>query len=256
MGLGARQQFGRYVAIASHLHVLDPFIKILVFLLVMVSIFLASTWLGLVLVAGYILILCFMSRIRFSFYVQSLKYFTWMFALSFAINVIFPRGTRTMAFSPQALALAIMLATRLALMILAAAIFTMVTCPSEIGESVMVLSRMRGRMGRRAAEFASVLSIALRFVPVMFEEAERIKAAQALRGGRPRGLVGRVRSVIDLVVPLMESSLRRATNLGFALEARCYGYHLPATRGIRLGKYETVFLASALVLLFLTVRLR
>jgi energy-coupling factor transport system permease protein len=256
MGLGASQQFGRYVAVESRLHSLDPLVKMAVFLVVMASVFAAGNWQGLVAVAVFVVALCLLSRVRIFFYAESLKYFSWMFALSFAINVIFPRDVGTEALSRGAIAVAGLMAARLAVMILAAAVFTMVTAPSEIGEGVMILARVRGRVGRKAADFASVVSMALRFVPVMFEEAERIKAARMLRGGRPRGLTGRVRFVIDLVVPLLDSSLRRATNLGFALGARCYGYRLPTSRGIRLGANEGAFLAGAIVLLLLTVKLR
>ena len=256
MAFGARQSFGRYIAVQSHLHLLDPLVKILVFALVMISIFSAASWLAIAAVTGYVILLGRASRVRLGFYLESLKYFAWMFALSFAINVIFPRDSTVGAFSPQALALAGIFASRLALMIFVAAIFTVVTCPSEIGEGLMVLSRVRGRVGRRAAEAAAVLSMALRFVPVMFEEAERIRAAQILRGARPRGLTGRVRSVVEVIVPLMESSLRRAGNLGFALEARCYGYRVPASRGVSLGRDEVAFLASVIGLLLVVIRLR
>lgn len=256
MALGARQSFGRYVAIESPLHALDSFVKIVVFLLVLVSIFVASTWIGLACVAGYVFVLCRASRTGLSFYLGSLKYFAWMFALSFAINVAFPREGRAFAFSVGAVNAAGFFSVRLALMIVAATVFTMVTCPSEIGDGLLALTRAKGRAGRRAVEFASLLSISLRFVPVMFEEAERIKAARILRGERIRGFAGRVRLVVGIIVPLMESSLRRATNLGFALEARCYGYRTPASPRLRLARHEFAFGASAIVLLLLLMWLR
>jgi len=256
MGLGARQQFGRYLAVPSHLHALDPLAKVAGFIVLVVAIFLASSWPAICLVAACVAGLMVASRVRLSFYAESLKYFTWMFALSFAINAIFPKAGRAAALTPEALAFAAIMAARLVLMVLAAAIFTVSTSPSEIGDCAMIFARLRGPVGRRAAEFASVLAIALRFVPVVFEEAERVRAAQSLRGARPRGLLSRVRSVTHLVVPLLESSLRRAANLGFAMEARCYGYRLPAARCLRFGLDEAVFTGALVVLLCLTVRLR
>jgi energy-coupling factor transport system permease protein len=256
MGLGARQQFGRYVAVDSHLHSLDPLAKVAGFIVLVVSIFLVSSWPAACLLAVYIAVLAVVSRVRLSFYAESLKYFTWMLALSFAINVIFPRAGRAAALTPDSLEVAAIMAVRLALMVVAAAIFTVATSPSEIGDCAMVFARLRGPIGRRAAEFAMVLAISLRFVPVVFEEAERVKAAQSLRGTQPRGLVSRVRAVARLVVPLLESSLRRAGNLGFAMDARCYGYRLPAARRTRFSWDEAVFAASLVVLLGLTLRLR
>jgi energy-coupling factor transport system permease protein len=141
-------------------------------------------------------------------------------------------------------------------MVLAAAVFTVVTCPSEIGDAIMLASKTGGRVGRRAAEAAALVSIALRFVPVMFEEAERIRAAQVLRGARARGLAGKVAGVVGVIVPLVESSLRRATNLGYALEARCYGYRTPVVPRVRIGTGEVGFLGAAAVVLCLTLALR
>jgi energy-coupling factor transport system permease protein len=253
---GLRQKFGRYIALESRLHRLDPLFKMILFLILIASIFLSVNWPQLACVAAYIVVLCFISRVRFVFYIGSLRYFLWMFALSFAINVIFPRGDRAQALSPGALSIAGVFSVRLALMILAATLLTVVTSPSEMGDSVLVLSRFRGRIGRRAGEFASLLSISLRFVPVMFEEAERIKAAQMLRGQSSTGLTGRIRSVVGLIVPLIESSLRRATNLGFALEARCYGYRAHRLPGLRLGPDEIMIGLSGLVILSILALMR
>jgi energy-coupling factor transport system permease protein len=256
MSFAAKQKFGRYIAMESRLHALDPIVKVLVFLTVMASIFLCGTWIGLAVVAGYIAVLCALSRVRPAFYLESLRYFMWMFALSFAINVIFPRGGTASPFSFGALNTAGILSTRLALMIVAATLLTVVTCPSEIGDSVLVISRLGGRIGKRAVELASLLSMSLRFVPVMFEEAERIKAAQMLRGRTATGLRGHIGLAVGLIVPLLNSSLRRASNLGYALEARCYGYRVPKVTGLRLGRDGIIIWGSGLLVLWGLVALR
>lgn len=240
MGFGAKQQFGKYIALDSRLHGLDPVVKVGLFALIIVAIFLTTAWFHLAYLAVYISVLCILSRVRFWFYLESLKYFSWMFALSFAINVIFPKGGGAEAWSYEAVSVAGIFAVRLALMIMVATLFTVVTCPSEIGDSILAFSELGGRVGRRSVELASLFSISLRFVPVMFEEAERIRATQMLRGQSTAGLVRKIRSVVSLIVPLLESALRRATNLGFALEARCYGYSVPKTPGVRVGRDEIV----------------
>ena len=256
MSFAVSQKFGRYIAVQSPLHGLDPLTKMLCFALVLCGTLLASRWLTLAVVAAYLTLMCFASRVRLVFYLESLKYFAWMFALSFVINVIFPREGAGPAFGGRAIELGGIFASRLALVVVAATVFTVTTSPSEIGDGIMVFSRVRGRVGRKAAEAASLVAMSLRFVPVMFEEAERIRAAQMLRGGKGKGIVGRVRSVVEVIVPLIESSLRRAANLAFALDARCYGYRVPASRGMRLGRHEIGFLASTIGLLFLAIRLR
>lgn len=256
MSLGVSQKFGRYVAVESRLHGLDPLAKIVCFALVLAAAVLASTWLVLALVAAYLSLICLASRVRLAFYLESLKCFAWMLALSFAVNVIFPKEGSGPAFGGRAIEIGGIFAARLALLVITATVFTMTTSPSEIGDGIMVLSRVRGRVGRKAAEAASLVAMSLRFVPVMFEEAGRIRAAQALRGGKGKGLAGRAKSVVGVVVPLIESSLRRAANVAFALDARCYGYRVPVSRGMRLGMDEVGFLASTIGLLFLVIHLK
>jgi energy-coupling factor transport system permease protein len=260
MSFAVRQQFGRYVAAESSLHALDPVVKIVLFAAVLASIFLASNYLALGVVAAGVVLLCGLSRVRAAFYLQGLKCFLWMFALALAINVIFPRGGLSQAFTGGALAAAGLATVRLVLMIVAATAFTTVTNPSDLGDTVMSLAagvgRSRGRAGRKAADFAAVVSIALRFVPVMLEEAERVRAAQVLRGAARRGLPGRVRSLVEVIVPLVESSLRRSANLAFALDARCYGFALPAARRVRLGASEVGFLAGSAALVWAVLALR
>jgi len=244
------------MALDSRLHRLDPVVKLLVFGLLLAAILLARSWPHLAYLAVYVAFLSAMSKVKMSFYLGSLKYFAWMFALSLVINVAFPRGTGIPGFSVQALQVAGVFSVRLILMILAATVMTVVTSPSEIGDTVLMVSRVRGKVGRRAAEFASLLSISMRFVPVMFEEAERIKATQMLRGRSMSGLANRVTFAVGLVVPLIDSSLRRATNLGFALEARCYGYRIPTSPGLSLGKDEILFGGSGLMMFFGLLLLR
>ena len=256
MAAGLRQNFGRYVSRESAIHGLDPFAKMFVFVLMIVSILVSRDWISLALVTTFLISLCLISGVRLTFYFGSLKYFSWMFALSFAINLVFPRDSTYGAFSPEALDVAGIFSVRLVLMILAGTLFTVTTAPHEIGDSLLAFTRMRGRVGRRVADLATILSIALRFIPVMFEEAERIRIAQMLRGQKARGLRERVRSVVNLITPLFQSSLRKAANLGYALESRCYGYMVPRTEGVRFGRSEVVLLTASSVCLILVIFLR
>jgi energy-coupling factor transport system permease protein len=253
---GAEEIFGRYRASDSRLHRLDPRIRLLVFALFTAAVFLASGWYHLLALTVYLMLLSFLAKTGPRDLLGTLKYFAWMFALTFAVNLLFPRRGEVPAMSYAALNLAAVFSSRLALMVLAATLVTMVTSPSEIGDSFLVLSRFGGRPGRLAADGATMLAITLRFVPVMLQEAERIRAAQKLRGMSPRSLGDRARSVVDLIVPLLESSLRRADHLSFALEARCYGYRVPRSASLRLGRAEVIFACSGLAMLIALVLTR
>lgn len=256
MAARIRQNFGRYVSRESTIHGLDPLAKILVFALLIASILVCHDWPSVGFVAAFVAGLCLMSKVGLSFYLGSLKYFTWMFALSFAVNVLFPKGSGSGPLSIEAVNIAGIFSVRLALMILAGTLFTVTTAPYEIGDSILVLTGLRGSLGRRVADLATILSISLRFIPVMFEEAERIRIAQMLRGQKAQGLRGRARAVVNLIVPLFQSSLRRATYLGFALEARCYGYTVPRTEGLRFGGREVALIGASGACLMAIVLLR
>jgi energy-coupling factor transport system permease protein len=251
-----RQRFGRYMALESPLHRLDPVAKLTVFCLLVAGVLVCNSWVALATASAYLGLLCAASRVSVRFYLDSLKGFAWMFALSFAVNLLFPHGHEIRRMSYQALNVAGIFSVRLALMVLAATLLTVVTSPSEIGDSLLHMARLGGRLGRRASELAVMLSIALRFVPVMFEEAERIRAAQILRGQPSSGFVNRVRSLVSLIVPLLDSAMRRSVNLGYALEARCYGYRLPSSPGLSIGAGEIIFGSGGLGVLVVLIWMR
>lgn len=256
MTWNVRQGLGRYMALESPLHRLDAAVKPAIFCLLLAAVLLCNSWLAIAIAASYTLLLCRVSRVRMLFYLDGLRGFAWMFALSFGINLLFPHGQEARRLSYEALNIAGIFSVRLALMILAASLLTVVTSPSEIGDSLLVFARFGGRAGRRAADFAVMVSIALRFVPVMFEEAERIRAAQKLRGQPTSGLADKVRALVGLIIPLLDSALRRSVSLGYALEARCYGYRLPRSPVLRLGLHEVIFGISGIAVLAVLIWMR
>ena len=227
----------------SWLHRLEPVTKAALFILVLIAIFTVKTWLSLALVGGYIFMLCLTSRAGFGFYLRSLKSFAWMFAITFGINLMFPRYGSGEPFGSAALAVAAHFTLRLALMIVAATLLTVVMAPSEIGDVTMLFGRVGGRLGRLASDFGTLLTIAIRFIPILAEEAERIKAAQVLRGRKIEGLRAKIAFIVDLIIPLIEAAMRRSTNLGFALEARCYGCKRPTPVPVKMKPADGLALA-------------
>jgi energy-coupling factor transport system permease protein len=255
MAAGVRRSFLRYVSADSAVHRLDPSAKAGAFAVILAMVFLSRGWVVMLPVAALVIALCGLSRVGFSFYLTTLGRFSWMFALSFAINAVFPRAFGYSALSSGALNVAGIFSARLALMVLTGAVFTVTTAPHEIGDSLLAVCGSGGRAGRKAADLATILSISLRFIPVMFEEAERIKTAQMLRGQKSHSLRQRIGAVVNLIVPLFQSSLRKAGDLGFALESRCYGYRVPRTGAIRFGSGEVLVLGASFACLALLILL-
>ncbi len=243
-----KRRLGGYIESQGPLHRVSPMFKFLILVLVVVASFISSTWVTIGVIGGYVIALCLISQIPFQVYATNLKYFTWMFGLAFALNVIFPRDPTLGRLTPEAVEIGAIFAIRLGYMILVGVILCATTEPSEIGDLVLVGSKVGGRLGKKLSEFGTILTIALRFVPVMLEEAERIDCVQRLRGRRSHTLTQKISSAIALIVPLLESTLRRANNLAYALEARCYGYRLPTVENPRFSRADFVFVITGLLI--------
>lgn len=232
----------RSVAKDCFLSRLAPLFKVLVLFLTVLSTLLVTTWLGLGLVACYTLIICRLAGMGFQHYLKALSRFTWMLVLAFAINLIFPAGSTTEAFSLSAMLKGLYFALRLGVVVGCVLGSTETISPSDLPDAMMILARMRGRLGVLLRDLATSVSLALRFAPILLDEAEKIRAAQLIRGRRIAGLRSRISFAVDLIVPLIDAAMRRSESLGYALEARGYGVRIPTGTSLRVGKSDIVML--------------
>lgn len=231
-----RMTIGQYLPTGSWLHRLDPRFKLLMGLLLIIATVATADLLGLTLLLLAVLLGLVVARISLRFALAGLWRmlpFLLLLALlqAFAIpqygahaTVLWHWGWFTL--TDRSLLAAALLLARFDIMVLGLSLFSFSTSTTELTHGIEHLLLPLQRLGFPAHELSLVLTIALRFLPILAEETERLMKAQASRGadfGRGRGgLIQRARRLLPLLVPLFLVSLQRADELVEAMEARCY----------------------------------
>ncbi|MGI6511866.1 MAG: energy-coupling factor transporter transmembrane component T family protein [Catenisphaera adipataccumulans] len=233
-----RIALGRYLPLGSIVHEMDPRSKIMIMLFLMISIFIpAGVW-GYVLIGIYIMICLVLSKLEFSYALRSMRPMVWMMVFLLIINC-FAIRTGTLWFSifglgiySDAIYQTLYIVVRLTLMIIITTILTATTKPLDLTLGIEKLLKPFEKIGLPAHIIAMMISIALRFIPTLIEETQRIMNAQASRGVDMENgsFKEKIMAVLSLVVPLFVSSFDRADQLANAMEARGYDPNKPRTR--------------------------
>jgi energy-coupling factor transport system permease protein len=223
---------GQYFPGKSWLHRLDPRIKVLLAIAYIVAIFLCKyvlTYAGLVL---FTLFLIAVSGIPFKTILKSLKPVVVILIITTLINLIFTGGEGEPLFSwwkiqiyEAGLWRALFMALRVILLVVTGSLFlTYTTSPIALTDAIESLLKPLSYLKVPVHEFAMMMTIALRFIPILIEETEKIMNAQKSRGAdlSSGGLIRRVRALIPIIVPLFISAFQRAMDLATAMECRCY----------------------------------
>lgn len=246
---------GRYYPARSLLHQLDPRTKILSSIVLMALIFSTRNFLPMALITVLTLALIGLSRVPLKQVLLSLR--PMLFILLFAVvlnvftvsgNVLFRIGP--LKVSDQGVFTALRMATRLILLILnTTLLLTLTTTAIHVSDALESLLGPFKRIGFPAHEMAMMMSIALRFVPTLLEETDKIMKAQSSRGADydTGGLVSRARGLVSVLIPLFVSAFKRAEDLAVAMEARCYRGGESRTR-LRQMRYQRRDLAFAALL--------
>lgn len=249
---------GQYIYKESLIHKLDARIKILATLIVMVGLFLIDTFYGFGFVAIFVLGLIFLAKLPFKRVFLGLKpiifiaIFTLILHLFFTPggNLIFKLGFLTIY--EKGLFTGLFMVVRILLLILFTSLLTLTTSPIELTDGIEYLLKPFRRLGVPAHELAMMMTIALRFIPTLLEEADKIMKAQKARGAdfESGSLVKKAKSLIPLLIPLFISAFRRADDLALAMEARCYRGGENRTRMNQLKYRTSDFIAFGLIILF------
>ena len=257
---------GRYYPGTSLLHRLDPRSKILASILVMVMIFISqSIWSILALfTATFALII--VSRVPFRTVISGLKPMLFILIFAFDLNMFTVQCDPWLRIGPltvsdQGVFTALRMASRLALLILNTTLFlTLTTTPIHVADAIENLLGPLRRFGFPAHEMAMMMSIALRFVPTLLEETDKIMKAQSSRGADydTGGLIAKARGLVSVLIPLFVSAFRRAEDLAVAMEARCYrgGEGRTRLRQMRYERLDLLFAAGILVFAAVLITLR
>lgn len=248
---------GRYYPGDSILHDLDPRSKLLASLLLMLSLFISINLWSLLLLFVICVLGFQVSGIPFSMASRNLKPFFWLFLITFLIHVLTTRGTvlytlplLNWTITSEGMTNGMLYSIRLGVLIIIAALLTMTTAPIELTDSLEKLFSPLKRLKVPVHEFALMMTLALRFVPILLREAERIRNAQLSRGLSLEGnLMRRIRNIVPMILPLMVAAIRRADELAVAMEARNYAGGSGRTTYRKLGfaPHDYALLAGTMV---------
>ncbi len=222
--------FGRYVTGDSLIHRLDPRAKLLSTLLFVVIIFLANNWLTYLGLALFVGLGIYLSDIKLSFFINGVKPLIWLILFTVLLQVIFTAGENVLfswwviVISKEGLVNGAFIFMRFVLIIFMTTLLTLTTMPMSLTEAIEYLLHPGKKIGVPVHEIALMLSIALRFVPTLMDETEKIMNAQRARGidFGEGNLYNQMKSIVPMLIPLFVSSINRAEELATAMEARGY----------------------------------
>ena len=220
---------GQYYATDSLLHRLDPRVKIAGTLLYIISLFLVHHYIGLVVAALIFGVMVRMSNVPFRFIVKGLKPIMMMLVFTALLHLFCTPGKAIFSLGVLHITIegvqkCIFLTVRLTLMMIGSSLMTLTTTPNQLTDGIEQMLRPLRKLHIPVHEFALMMSIALRFIPILMEELDKIMKAQIARGAdfESGNLIQKVKNMVPLLVPLFISAFRRASDLAMAMEARCY----------------------------------
>lgn len=220
---------GQYYQTKSVIHRLDPRVKLLGTLLFILALFSYKNPLGYALGIVFMCMVIKLSHVPVKFITKGLKGIMMIMCITVVINLFLTAGTPLISFwkitiTYEGLAMAVTMIIRLILLIMGSSIVTLTTTPNNLTDGLEKGLGFMKVFHVPVGDVAMMMSIALRFIPILLEETDRIMKAQLARGAdfENGNLVKRARALVPVLVPLFVSAFRRAGDLAMAMEARCY----------------------------------
>ncbi len=220
---------GQYYQTESLLHKLDPRVKIAGTLLFLVSLFIVDNIFGYILAGLFLVMGIKLSRVPLKFIFKGMKAIYLLLLITMLFNLFLTPGTPIFTFwklkiTIEGIKIALMMGVRLVFLITGSSLMTLTTTPNQLTDGLEKLMNPLKKLYVPVHEIAMMMSIALRFIPILLEETDKIMKAQMARGAdfESGSLIKRAKSLIPLLVPLFISAFRRANDLAMAMEARCY----------------------------------
>ena len=260
---------GQFFPGNSPIHRLDPRTKIILATFFIVAVFVAANPISFALVALVTLVLVALSRISFKVILKSIKPIVFIIIFTAILNIFMTKGEGDPLISfwiinvyEEGIARALMMGIRVIILIVGSSILlTYTTSPISLTDGLEALLSPFKKIGLPVHTFAMMMSIALRFIPTLIEETEKIMNAQKSRGAdfTSGSLVDRAKALIPLLVPLFVSSFKRAEELATAMECRCYRGDKNRTKLVKLQYrcldfgYMTLFAILLAVIICLTI---
>lgn len=258
---------GQYYPADSVVHRLDPRMKIIGTLAYIISLFCFRSLLGYLVAILFFGIVLKLSKVPFRFVVKGLKPILFLLIFTAALNLLWTPGHvlwkwGSLIISWEGIHKSVFMALRLIFLIIGSSLLTLTTTPNQLTDAIETLLAPLKCFHAPVHEVAMMMSIALRFIPILLEETDKIMKAQMSRGAdfESGNLFRRLRNMLPLLVPLFVSASRRANELAYAMDARCYhgGEGRTKMKPLQYQKRDAegyAALAAYLVLLIAVVKL-
>ena len=251
---------GQYYSGESWVHKLDPRVKILATILYIVELFIVNNFIGFAIGAAVLAVIIAISRVPLGFIVRGLKPILIILMFTFALNIFMVSGEviwqwKFLHITKEGIRIAVFMAIRLILLIIGSSMLTLTTRPLALTDGMERLMSPFKKIGLPAHEIAMMMTIALRFIPTLLEETDKIMKAQQARGAdfESGGLIQKAKNLIPILVPLFISAFRIAQDLAMAMEARCYRGGANRTRMNEMKMRSRDAVAFILMAVFLAV---
>ena len=221
---------GQYYQGDSIVHKLDPRVKLIATIVYIISLFLYTNHVVVYGIAFLFLALCiFLSKVPVKFILRGLKAIVFLLLFTSVFNLFLTKGEPVftlwkLTITKEGIVNSVFIAIRLMLLIVGSSLMTLTTTPNQLTDGLEKLLKLLQKIRVPVHEIAMMMSIALRFIPILLEETDKIMKAQMARGAdfESGNLFKKIKAMVPLLVPLFISAFRRANDLAMAMEARCY----------------------------------
>lgn len=251
---------GQYYPVNSVIHKLDARVKLIATFVFMISLFIINKFWPYAIVLLALAAIIKSSKLPGKYILKGLKPLKWIIIFTFVINVFFLPGDVIWSFgflriTSQGLEQAIFMAIRLIFLVVGTSLLTLTTTPMDLTDGIERLLNPLNKVGFPVHELAMMMTIALRFIPTLLDETDKIMKAQMSRGAdfESKNLINRAKNLVPLLVPLFVSAFRRAEELAAAMEARCYrgGYNRTKMKQAIMTKAD--YVANGIQIVYLVI---
>ena len=220
---------GQYYPADSIIHKLDPRVKLFATLIYIISLFVFEGIAGFVLIVAFMIFFIKLSKVPFSYMVKGLRGIVLLIVIAGVFNLFLSPGEELISFwkltiTDVGLRNAVLMTVRMVFLIVGTSVMTLTTTPNQLTDGLEKALKPLTKVHVPVHEISMMMSIALRFIPILIEETDKIQKAQMARGAdfETGGLLKKAKNMVPLLVPLFVSAFRRANDLALAMEARCY----------------------------------
>ena len=243
---------GQYYQTDSLLHRLDPRVKLVGTFVYLISLFVVDSFAGYLLAGLFLALMIMLSNVPFRYIIRGMKTIVFLLLITVVFNLFLTPGeviwqAGIFKITREGLTFAIKMAVRLSLLILGSSIMTLTTTPTQLTDALESLLSPFKRLGLPAHELAMMMTIALRFIPTLISETDKIMKAQQSRGADfvTGSIMSRLKNMVPILVPLFLSAFRRADDLALAMEARFYrgGEGRTRMKEMKLARLDYVAIA-------------